>query len=397
MKTLSPLQISPRHLSPRHLSLLYLVYFLSLGIAVPYVPVAMRRIGFTGDEIGAAMAVGLALYVATPPVWGWFADRAGGGGRQLVAAAVGSAAGMVLAAVLPGKLGFALGLLVYACMRTPVSPLLDALTLAHPAIGREGFGRVRRWGSVGFVLGAFVTGLFVDRLGAGQIVGLVALQWVLLVALALAMGLHRAVPAPPVALAPRRLYGEPRVWAFLAVSAVHAGCGVPYDTYFAIHAADVGLAGHWVGTAWGLGVTVEVLVLTHLEGMVQRFGPKRILLAAYATGLLRWALTAAIPGGVPLALVQAVHGVSFGAFFGASVVWLDRVVPAELRASAQSVFAAVVWGGGGIVAQLIAGPVYGHFGGRALFAGAAVTEVVPLLALALLLSEPPAEKSLTRD
>lgn len=387
-----------KHLSPRHLSLLYLFYFVSIGIAVPYVPVAMKRVGFTGEEIGAALAISLALYVATPPVWGWFADVTGSGARLLLFAAIGSALGMGLAALLPGKLGFAAGLLVYAAMRTPVSPLLDALTLAHPAVGRDGYGRVRRWGSIGFVVGCFGTGFFVDRMAPSQIVALVALQWVMLIGLALALGLARApLPAQPVNLKLGRLYGEPRVWAFLAVSAVHSGCGVPFDSYFANHALDVGLPGYWVGTAWALGVMVEVVVLTHLQRLVEMFGPKRLLVVAYVVGLVRWSLTAAIPGGVALALVQAVHGVSFGMFFGASVVWMDRVVPQELRSSAQSVFAAVVWGGGGIVAQLVGGYVYGRFGGRALFAGAAVTELIPLIALMFLLREPGQEKSLPPD
>lgn len=386
------------HLSPRQLCLLYLAYFVTVGITVPYVPVAMKGIGFTGDEIGAALAIGLGLYLAMPPVWGWFADRWGGGGRLLLYAASGSAAGMALAAILPGKLGFAIGVLVNAAMRTPVSPLLDALTLAHPEVGREGYGRIRRWGSAGFVVGAFGMGFFVKLITSRQIVAIIAAQWVVLLALGLRLGLATApLPDQPIALQPRRLYGSVRVWAFLIVSAIHSGCGVPFDSYFANHALDVGLAGHWVGIAWTLGVLVEILVLTHLERMAQQFGPKRMLLVAYTIGMARWGLTAAIPGGVALALVQAVHGISFGMFFGASVVWMDRVVPRELRSSAQSVFAAIVWGGGPIVAQLICGPIYGKYGGRALFAGAAVTEVIPLVALLVLLREPKQEKSSPAD
>lgn len=381
-------------LSPKHLSLLYLVYYVSIGIAVPYLPVAMKRIGFSGAEIGAALAVVLALHVATPPVWGWFADRHGLGGRLLVVASVGSALGMALAAMLPGKAGFGAGLLIYACMHTPVSPLLDALTLAHPEVGRESFGTTRRWGSVGFVLGAFTVGLFVDHMNAGQIATMVALTWVTLITIASSLGLTRApLRVAPVALPLGRLYGERRVWAFLAIAGIHAGCEVPFDSYFANHAADVGLAGHWVGTAWALGVSLEVYILTHLRSLVDSYGPKRILLAAFAAGFVRWGLTAAIPGGVSLALVQVFHGVSIGAFIGASVVWVDRAVPAELRSSAQSVFSAVVWGLGGICAQLMSGPIYTRYGGRPLFATAAICELIPLVALAFFLTEPRQENS----
>ena len=385
-------------LSTTHLALLYLAYFWSLGTAVPYVPVAMKRAGFTGDEMGIAMAVSLALMLSTPPFWGWVADRYGLGSRLLVIGASGAALGMGIAALVPGKLAFAGGLAVYACTRTPVSPLLDALVLAHPDVGSAGFGRVRRWGSLGFVLSAFSTGLVVDWLPASSIVGLVALCWVALVVLAVGFGLARApLPARPIALQTDRLYRSREVWAFLAVSAIHYGCLVPYETYFAIHAQDVGLQGRWVGTGWALGVGLEVIVLTHLDALVNRFELKRLLIVAYITGMVRWALTAAIPSGVCLALIQVMHGVSFGAYFGASVVWMNRLVPVQLRSSAQSVFAAVVWGGGGIAAQLICGPVYAKYGGRALFAGASVIEFIPLIALLVWLRAPMQEKSSPTD
>lgn len=45
----------------------------------------------------------------------------------------------------------------------------------------------------------------------------------------------------------------------------------------------------------------------------------------------------------------------------------------------------------------IAGPVYARWGGRALFAGAAVCELVPLIALLVLREEPAREKDRTVD
>lgn len=382
---------------PSDIALLYFVFFYAHGISVPYLPVALERSGFSGSAIGALLAVMLGVQVATPPLWGYVADRFQLNARLVLVASIGAGGGMAIAALAPGHAGMFAGVVLFSLFRTPVSPLLDALTLGHPQIGGPGYGRVRRWGSLGFVCAAFLTGLWLDRLAPWHVPALVAVVWGALLVLALALGM---AGAPLPARLPRpefgRLYAEPRVWGFLVVCALHFACGIPFDSYFALHATKVGLPGSWIGAAWAMGVLVEVAVLTHLEWLIARLGPKRILAIAFTAGIARWTLTAWIPGGIGLAFVQAAHGVTFGAFFGASVVWMNRVVPADVRSSAQSVYAAFVWGLGGVAGQLVCGPVYAQHGGRALFAGSAVLEVVPLIAL-MFLREPPAEKSPPAD
>jgi PPP family 3-phenylpropionic acid transporter len=369
---------------------LYAAFFVSHGVAVPYMPVAMKRIGMDGDAIGLAMAASLAIQFAAPPAWGYLADRWGRRGRLLAAASVGAILGMAVATLMPGVPGFLAGFLIYTLARTPVSPLLDALALSHPAVGMARYGRVRRWGSLGFVVAAASVGLVLEGLPARGIPALVSLPWFLVLALCTLGGLPAlAEPARPTAGLPlRRLYGERSVWAFLGIAAVHAGCGVPFETYFANHAQDIGLSGAWIGYSWAGGVGLEVVVLSYLGALVSALGPRKLLLLAYSAAVLRWGLTAYLPGGAALALVQVLHGLTFGAAFGASVVWMSRVVPAELQNSSQSVFAAVAWGLGGIVAQLVCGPVYQRLGGRTLFAMAACVELIALVGI-WFMKEPP--------
>ena len=64
---------------------------------------------------------------------------------------------------------------------------------------------------------------------------------------------------------------------------------------------------------------------------------------------------------------------------------MNARVPDGLRASAQSLFYAVVFGLGGILGQLASGWCYERFGGEALFTLAAWTEVVPAFVFAVML------------
>lgn len=382
-------------LSRGRIAALYVLYFISHGIAVPYLPLAMRRIGMSGDAIGATMAASLVLSLVTPPLWGYVADRFGLRRAAMTAAAFIGAAGIGAAAVLPGIEGFVAGFLVFVLARTPIGPLLDALTVSHPQIGPAEYGRVRRWGSIGFILAVASLGPFVLTMPPRVIPGLAAACWLVmaLALLALDKAPDGATPSPPASLPFAQLYGNRSTWLFLLISALHAACGIPFETYFSAYASDAGLSGGWIGGAWAAGVGLEVVVLSHMGWLLDTLGPRRILLVAYGAGVLRWGLTALLPGGPAMALAQVLHGLTFGACLGASVVWMSRVVPESLSGSAQSVFAAVAWGLGGILGQLVSGPAMDRLGGQALFAFAAAAELVPLAAIAILPEPPPRARS----
>ncbi|MBI3891439.1 MAG: MFS transporter [Candidatus Wallbacteria bacterium] len=351
----------------------------------------MKRIGLDGTAIGLVMAASLGISLVTPPIWGYVADRSGRRDAVMLWAGLLGSAAIASAVVLPGSAGFVAGFLLFVFARTPVGPLLDSLAISHPDIGPARYGHVRRWGSIGFIAAVAAAGPFVQTLPPRAIPALVAVGWLALT------GLLFVVRVPPTARTPgsglplEELYASPAIWAFLLVSALHAACGIPFETYFSSYATDLGLPGSWIGAAWAAGVGLEVAVLTSMGALIDRWGPRRILLVAYWAGVLRWALTALVSGGPLLAAVQLLHGLTFGACLGASVVWMSRVVPPALTSSAQSSFAAVAWGFGGILGQLLCGPAYDRLGGRALFAAAAVCELVPLAVL-WRLREPPARE-----
>ncbi len=373
-------------LSHRQISALYAVYFVAHGIAIPYLPVTMKRIGLDGGDIGSTMAIALAIQFLAPPVWGYLADRSGSRRGLVQLSAMGAVTGLLVAALVPGKLGFIAGFLFFVFSRSPVGPLLDALALGHRDIGVAGFGAVRLWGSVGFIAGVVATGALLDIIAPLAIPLMVAFWWILLASLWVHLhGPIQEVPAPPASGLPlRALYGQKHVWAFLLLSAFHFGCGVPFDTYFANHASDIGLPGYWIGLSWAGGVSLEVAILGCLGTLVHRFGPKKILLFSYGIGSLRWALTSILPAGIPLAAVQILHGFTFGAAYGASVVWMNRSVPREIQNSSQAVFAAMSFGLGGIAAQALCGPFYEKMGGHSLFAAAAVLQLLPVLGMVFL-------------
>jgi MFS transporter, PPP family, 3-phenylpropionic acid transporter len=77
--------------------------------------------------------------------------------------------------------------------------------------------------------------------------------------------------------------------------------------------------------------------------------------------------------------LQALHGLTFGLFWGAAVKAMSAQVPSRLRATGQAVFSAVVFGAGNAAGYALAGLGYDRYASVApLYAWAGVLEAIPL-------------------
>ena len=117
---------------------------------------------------------------------------------------------------------------------------------------------------------------------------------------------------------------------------------------------------------------------------------RRLLMVAFGLSAVRWAIMASTSSAVVFVLVATLHGMSFGAYYLASVGWIAARTPRSLRATGQAVFVAATFGLGGLVGYLASGRVFDLLGGARLFALAAGVELVALVVVARLPDSPPA-------
>ncbi|MFN2324120.1 MAG: MFS transporter, partial [Trueperaceae bacterium] len=92
-------------------------------------------------------------------------------------------------------------------------------------------------------------------------------------------------------------------------------------------------------------------------------GSRRMLIVAVATMALRLLLSGVITDYAALALVQVLHGPSFGVLWIAGVAYARELAPPGSRAVAQGLFLAVTGGLGGFAGSLLGGVTYDAFGG----------------------------------
>jgi PPP family 3-phenylpropionic acid transporter len=364
------------------LGFFYAAIFFTTGVQLPFWPTWLSTRGLTAGEIGALLAVSQWIKVATNPLAGVAADRSGTPKRIMLPLSLAAVAGFVL--FLPAH-GFVSLVLLGALTSASLSalfPLGDKVALAAAVAGTLDYGRVRLWGSVGFIVAALL---------AGQLIGITGADSVLYLLIAAAAAIAGACAALPEGNASNRtrrrttwrLLARPSLLLFFLAAALIQGSHAVYYGFSTIHWRGLGLSDGVIAALWAEGVVAEILLFYWGAGFLGRFGPLGLLALGGGAGLVRWLATALATGLPILALLQLLHGLTFGAAHLGAMHHLARRLPPEQAATGLALYSTVVGGLGQGLLLLLAGSLYGMAGGLAYLAMAALAALGAVIAAAL--------------
>jgi len=329
-------------------ALWYGITIASLGAFHPYLAVIVDRAGATGAELALVLAVfPLGLLIAAP-IWASVVDRTGRPRLILLLGLSISAIGAWWIAAAGSWLAMLPGVILIAAARSPSVSVVDVLVASNPKVGPRGYGRVRMWGSVGFIVAVWVVGWLLDGWPRAP---LVLSAGLLTLALLFGLTLPARATAPKVKPSPLKLLSHGPLVALCAVTSVHIATVSSYDHLFSLHAVRIGLPASLLGTAVALGVTMEALVMGAGGLLLRRFSAGGLILLAVAASIPRWWLTGTVTNHTALVLLQSLHGLSFGAFWVGGIAIVTRHAPSELRNTAQGAFLASGWGLGSLLSM----------------------------------------------
>jgi PPP family 3-phenylpropionic acid transporter len=146
---------------------------------------------------------------------------------------------------------------------------------------------------------------------------------------------------------------------------------------------DLGLPAWVIGVSASIGVASEILVMFTWPRWGAHWPTRRVLLWVFGASAVRWALMAVVTHPLALSAAALFHGLTFGAFYLASVGYLSKHAPGSLRATGQALFAAATFGVGGVIGYRVSGALYDALGGPKLFAVATTLALLPIVPLLL--------------
>jgi MFS transporter, PPP family, 3-phenylpropionic acid transporter len=368
------------------LRIYYFVTFGVMGLYLPYFPSWIRERGFVGAEMGLLLATLPFFQLLSPAVVGLLADKLALRGRMMTLCGLVTALGMTLFAfsaaalsVIPVLLA-ATCMLTFACLRSPASGLADVIALEIA----PDYGRMRLWGSLGFLSLALIGGALIDPTHAYLLPAAISvLTWLSVAASLLLPQTSKLPPRPALSDAKDLLNQKAYRRLLFTMMLIFAGFSA-YDLCATLHLRKLGATGIQTGLFWSIATSAEVVLLIWAARWSERIGPGKLLTFACFVGTFRWIFLSQATDIDLILLMQPLHGVSFGLMWVSAIGALKREVGNKGTATAQGVFASAI-ALGATVGVTTWGPFFETYGSENLFLAAAVLSGLATLSAARLI------------
>lgn len=362
------------------LSGFYFFYFAFIGAFTPYWSLYLQSLEFNALQIGVLMSLLLITRIFSPSVWGWLADHTGKRVRVVQIAAITGFLSFC---------GFFLGesfawiflvMLLMSFFWSASLPLMEAITLSHLDDHTDKYGRIRSWGSVGFVLAVVGVGYLLDNV---EIIGLL---WVVL---GLKLGIvifSYQVPEKEIIShitghhSVRQICLRPEVMAFLISSLLMLFAHGAYYTFFSIYLVEHGYDKGFVGWLWAIGVICEIGVFFIMPWLMRYFSLKVILIFSFACAILRFLMIGwGVAWPMIIVLAQILHAATYGAHHIAAMMVIHQIFRGRHQAKGQAIYTSIAYGIGGAIGAVSSGYTWDWLGGDMTFFISAMASLTGLI------------------
>jgi PPP family 3-phenylpropionic acid transporter len=359
----------PIHLN---LSAFYFFYFAYLGAFAPFFALYLTSVGMTAVEIGVLMALPQLTRILAPHLWGWLADHTG---RRIGVVRISGAAGMIaFLGVFTGDSFALLFVVLFAMMFfwSAALPLVEATTLSKLGDDTARYGRIRVWGSVGFIAAVVAVGYLIDATGPRSVLWVIAGLMAGMLLLSFTLAEARPEPHESDDLPVWQIVRKPAVLAVIGASALMAAAHGPYYTFYTIHLVDHGYSKSAAGWLWALGVICEIGIFIWMSRLYRAFTLRSILIASTLLAALRFVVIGWGADSIVLLLAaQTLHAASFGSFHAAAIGVVHKLFRGRHQARGQAIYGSLAYGLGGTAGGLASGYAWGGLGPALTFTLAA--------------------------
>ena len=363
------------------LSGFYFFHFAFIGAFAPYWSLYLKHLSFSALQIGMLMSLLHVTRVFAPAAWGWLADHTG---RRLLIVQVAALAGLAsYCGVFFGE-SFGWMFVIMALMSffwSASLPLIEATTLSYLGESTARYGRIRVWGSVGFIFAVTATGHLLEA------AGIASLLWAVL---GLKLGIvifSRQIPEGEVMVhdgdgtSIGKIFRRPEVIAFFAACMLMALAHGPYYTFYSIYLVEHGYSKSTVGWLWATGVICEIGIFFMMPQLMHRFRLKQIMAFSFGCAIARFLM---IGWGVDwpwmILLAQALHAATYGAHHATAMMVVHQFFRGRHQAKGQALYTSLTFGLGGTLGGIFSGYAWEWLGAGLTFT---VSSIAVLLGLIL--------------
>jgi PPP family 3-phenylpropionic acid transporter len=354
-------------------ALFFFAYYGYVGVFSPYASLYFAEKGMAAPQIGVLMSLTQVMRIFGPNLWGWVADHTQR--RVTVLRITALAALIAFCGIFFGRTftQFFIVMVAINAFTSAQGPLSEALMLSEMRGDLTNYGKVRLWGSVGFIMAVSVAGQMLDWWGIGL------LPWITLALLALVMAACLRMDESPHAMTHHEvpsvasLLKRREVVAFFTSTFLMIAAHASLYVYYSLYLAQIGYSNTVIGLMWSLGVIAEIVFFFYQAPIFRRFGVQRLMVASLLIAVVRFLMIGFGAESIVLLLIaQVLHAATFGVHHSASVATMQRWFAGPLQAQGQALFISISYGLGGTIGGLILSGLWDTFGSQAVYLMSAI-------------------------
>ena len=350
---------------------------------MPYWNLYLQDQGFNYKQIGILSSIAIITRFFAPLIWGWIADKSGKR-MLLVRIATWMEACIWFAIfIIPNSFqSIALLMLVFSFFQNAILAQFEGVTLFGLGEKRaELYGKVRKWGSVGFIVGVFAIGALLEIIPISMLpilllsVSFLAFLW------SFSIKEPEHAPSSQKRLEPLLpILKKPMVAAFFGIEFILLFSQAPFYSFYSNFLKEIGFSTMQIGTLWATGVIAEIVMFAVAQKVFFiRFSWRTLVAACLILTSLRWLLVGMLNTYfIGQLLAQCLHAFSFGLFHLIAMKVIFQNFSAEQQGRGQALYS-TMWGLGVASGSLLAGHYWQILSGATIFLCASVVVLLGLI------------------
>lgn len=364
------------------LSGFYFFYYAIVGTFMPYWSLYLYDQGFDFSSIGLLSAIAIITRFFAPFIWGWIADKTG---KRMywvrIATWIESVIWLLIFFIPNSFQSIAFLMLIFSFFQNAILAQFEGVTLFWLGDKRaELYGKVRKWGSVGFIVGVLVIGAILEVVDISKLpllllsISFLAFIWSFSIAepLSAPSAQNRLEPLYPI-------LKRPVVACLFAIEFFMLFAQAPFYSFYSNYLQLVGFSTTTIGFLWSVGVISEILMFACAHYFLKRFSWRYLIIACILATALRFIIVGIYPSIFLMQLLsQTLHAFSFGLFHMIAMRIIFENFDPTQQGRAQAIYS-TMWGLGVASGSLLAGHYWNILKGENIFIIAGVSVLCALL------------------
>ncbi len=328
-----------------------------MGIYGPFISVYFKKIGIPEPDIGMLLSISTGVTFLSSTFWGYISDKNQNRNRIILICIIGNVSAIFLFLLSVNYYYVFVMTILAAFFFKPLLPLTDSAAL--DSIKSESsfysYGKIRVWGTIGFLFANFILSFVVEKKG---------LHWLFILngfLMMISLSIPFLIKKPKIDIEPHKIelknllyfFKKHFIMIFVACVIIEITNTVIYG-FYSIFLGTLNLNSQMIGLCWGIGVLVEIPIFLFSNRIIEFIGIKFTMAAGLAAHLTKYFILSQISGSTDNYLIivmsiQIAHGLFFGLFYAGLVNLIFISSPSKLQNSGQSIFVGSTYSIGAVI------------------------------------------------